>query len=234
MGRVLSTTSGTPWAWAMAAIASRSATMPSGLETLSTNTRPGLVVDRGGEVLRARAGRRTSPASRTAGRCGSSGRSSRHRAWSSRRRCSPGRSRLRKVRNCAAWPEAVQQAAVPPSSAAIRASSTETVGLVRRRIDVAELLQVEQGCRMVDVVEHVGGGLVDRDRPGAGGRVGLGTGVDRQGLEAVGALGHVRWSLLRPDARARLAQGRCRVQPGLSRHGPRAESSGACSRSCMP
>ena len=38
MGRVLSTISGRPCAWAMAAIASRSATMPSGFETLSTNT----------------------------------------------------------------------------------------------------------------------------------------------------------------------------------------------------
>ena len=160
---------------------------------------PGLVVDRGREILRARAGRRTSPASRTAGRCGSSGRSSRHRAWSSRRRCSPGCIRLRKVRNCAAWPEAVQQAAVPPSSAAIRDSRTETVGLVRRRVDVAELLQIEQSCRVVDVVEHVGRGLVDRHGPRAGGRIGLGAGVHRQGLEAVGALAHVRRSLLQPD-----------------------------------
>ena len=118
----------------------------------------------------ARAGRRSGPPSRTAGRCGSSARSSRHRAWSSTTTLLPGRSRLRKVRNWAAWPEAVQQAAVPPSSAAIRDSSTETVGLVRRRVDVAELLQVEQRRGMVDVVEHVGGGLVDRDRAGAGGR----------------------------------------------------------------
>ena len=44
----------------------------------------------------------------------------------------PGSSRLRKERNWASWPEAVQQSAVPPSRAAIRASSTETVGLVRR------------------------------------------------------------------------------------------------------
>jgi hypothetical protein len=34
--------------------------------------------------------------------------------------------------NWAAWPLATAQAAVPPSSAAIRSSSTETVGLVMR------------------------------------------------------------------------------------------------------
>ena len=63
-------------------------------------------------------------------------------------------------------------------------------GVGQARIDVAELLQVEQGGGVIDVVEHVGGGLIDRHGPGAGGRVGLRTGVDRQGLEAVGALGH--------------------------------------------
>ncbi len=45
---------------------------------------------------------------------------------------SPGLIRLRKVRNWAAWPDAVAQPAVPPSSVAIRSSSTETVGLVSR------------------------------------------------------------------------------------------------------
>ena len=208
--------------------------MPSGLEALSTNTARVCVVDRGREVLRARAGRRTSPASRTAGRCGSSGRSSRHRAWSSRRRCRPGCSRLRKVRNCAAWPEAVQQAAVPPSSAAIALLEHRDRGVGQARVDVAELLQIEQGGRVVDVVEHVGGGLVDRDRPGAGGRIGLGAGVHRQGLEAVGAVGHVRWSLLQPDARAHLAQGPVPVQQGLSRHGPRGNPGAPAARSCLP
>ena len=48
------------------------------------------------------------------------------------------------------------------------------------RIDVAEGLQAEQRRGMVGVVEDVGRGLVDRRHPGAGGRVGLGAGMDRQ------------------------------------------------------
>jgi hypothetical protein len=51
----------------------------------------------------------------------------------------------------------------------------------------------------VDVVEDVGRSLVDRDRAGAGGRVGLGVGMDCQGLEAAGALAHVKSFLLQPD-----------------------------------
>ena len=53
------------------------------------------------------------------------------------------------------------------------------------RVDVAEALQVEQGCRMVGIVEHVGGGLIDRRRARAGGRIRRGAGVNRQRLEAV-------------------------------------------------
>jgi len=38
----------------------------------------------------------------------------------------------KKIRNCAAWPEAAATAARPPSRLAMRSSSTDTVGLVRR------------------------------------------------------------------------------------------------------
>src|SRR6266480_2136 len=38
---------------------------------------------------------------------------------------------------------------------------------------------------VVDVVEHIGGGLVDRGRARAGHRVGSRTGMDRAGLEPI-------------------------------------------------
>ncbi len=45
---------------------------------------------------------------------------------------SPGCIRACMVRNSAAWPEATARAAVPPSNAAMRSSSTAFVGLVIR------------------------------------------------------------------------------------------------------
>src|SRR5690606_33164064 len=49
-------------------------------------------------------------------------------------------------------------------------------------------LQAEERGRVVDVVEDVGRGLVDRGRPGAGGRVGLGAGMDGKRRKAGGAV----------------------------------------------
>ena len=53
------------------------------------------------------------------------------------------------------------------------------------RIDVAEIVQVEERGGVVDIVEHIGGRLVDRRRARAGHRVGRGAGMDGAGLEAV-------------------------------------------------
>src|SRR4030067_795089 len=47
------------------------------------------------------------------------------------------------------------------------------------RIDVAEGRQVEQRGRVVDVVEDIGGRVIDRHDAGAGGRVGRRPGVAR-------------------------------------------------------
>ena len=55
----------------------------------------------------------------------------------------------------------------------------------KARVYVAEGLQVEQRRRLVDIVEHVGGGLEDRRRPRSRGGVGRGAGMDGQGLEPV-------------------------------------------------
>ena len=52
-------------------------------------------------------------------------------------------------------------------------------------IDVADLLQIEQGGGVVCVAEHIGGGLVNRGLACAGGRIGPGAGVDLQGVKAV-------------------------------------------------
>ncbi len=47
------------------------------------------------------------------------------------------------------------------------------------RIDIAEGLEVEQRRGMINVLEDIGGGLIDRRDPGAGGGVWMGAGVDR-------------------------------------------------------
>ncbi len=51
-------------------------------------------------------------------------------------------------------------------------------------VDVAQLLQPEQGGGVGGVAEGVAGGLVDRHGPGPGGGVGHGSGVDLTGLES--------------------------------------------------
>ena len=63
-------------------------------------------------------------------------------------------------------------------------------GRVRQpRIDVADLLQVEEPGGVVGVPELVGGGLVDRHLPRASGRVGGGARVDGERVEALRAGG---------------------------------------------
>ena len=52
------------------------------------------------------------------------------------------------------------------------------------RVDVAELGEPEERRGVLGVAEHERGRLVDRDGPGARGRVGLGAGVDLTGLES--------------------------------------------------
>ena len=68
-------------------------------------------------------------------------------------------------------------------------------GVLRRvhdpRVDVAELLEREEVLGVRGVVEDVRGRLVDRQRPGAGGAVGVLARVDLPGLEApLGLVGH--------------------------------------------
>jgi hypothetical protein len=75
--------------------------------------------------------------------------------------------------SCAAWPDATASAAVPPSSAATPLLQHRLRRVHDAGVDVAERLQAEQRGRVVDVVEDIGGRLVDRRRARARGRVGL-------------------------------------------------------------
>ena len=76
------------------------------------------------------------------------------------------------------------------------------------RIDVAEIVQVEERGGVVDVVEHVGRRLIDRRRARAGRRVGRGAGMDRARLEAVIEVARRRRALSRPARQRRV---RCAV-----------------------
>ena len=58
------------------------------------------------------------------------------------------------------------------------------------RIDVAEGLQAEQRSGVIDAFEHIRGGLIDRRRARAGGRIGLRAGMDGKRGEARNAFGH--------------------------------------------
>ena len=70
------------------------------------------------------------------------------------------------------------------------------------RIDVAEIVQIEERGGVVDVVEHIGRRLVDRGRARAGGRIGRGAGMDRAGLEAISEIGRRRRAAPWPGAAA--------------------------------
>ncbi len=60
---------------------------------------------------------------------------------------SPERRMVSRASVSAAWPEATARAATPPSSAAMRCSSTSLVGFMMRAVDVPELLQGEERAR---------------------------------------------------------------------------------------
>ena len=80
-------------------------------------------------------------------------------------------------------------------------------GIADAGIDVAEGLQPEQRRRMIDVLEHERGGLVNRRRACAGGRVGLGAGMDCERGEAGDAVGHRQSSMVPGPAGPRNVNG---------------------------
>ena len=57
-------------------------------------------------------------------------------------------------------------------------------------VDVAERLQAEQRCRVIDAFEHVRSSLIDRRRARAGGRIGLRPGVDGERGKSRNAFSH--------------------------------------------
>ena len=181
---VLSTTSGMPASCAMSAIAARSQTTPSGFEALSTKI----------ALVRLRSARLNS-----AGLVGSTKRAPPAEfrkglaELGDRAAIEPGRgdqlvAGLHQVEQrdelggMAARHGAGRGAALECCDALLEHRDR---GVGDARVDVAEALQVEQRGGMVDVVEHEGGGLVDRRGARTGGRIGRGAGVDRQGLETV-------------------------------------------------
>ena len=72
----------------------------------------------------------------------------------------------------------------PPSRLASALLEHRGGGVGEARIDVAEGLQIEERRGVIDIVEHIGGGLVDRRRARAGRRIGRRAGMDGQRLEA--------------------------------------------------
>ena len=71
------------------------------------------------------------------------------------------------------------------------------------RIDVAEIVQIEERGGVIDVVEDIGGGLIDRGRARAGRRIRRGAGVDRAGLEAIVEVQRRRRAVLHPARQRR-------------------------------
>ena len=61
--------------------------------------------------------------------------------------------------------------------------------IAQARVDMAEIMQVEQRRGVLGVLEHIGRSLIDRRDPRAGRSVRHGAGVDRLGLESVVGLG---------------------------------------------
>ena len=102
---------------------------------------------------------------------------------------SPALSSVAMARCIAAMPLAVQIAPTPPSSAASRSSSTAGGRIGDARIDVAGALEVEQRGGVVGILEHVGRGLVDRHRAGAGRGIGMLARMQAQGFESAGGFG---------------------------------------------
>ena len=83
----------------------------------------------------------------------------------------------------AAWPLAVQTAPTPPSSAAIRSSSTATVGIADAAVDVPGGSRLKSAGGLIGVAEDIGRRLIDRHRAGAGQRVDHLPGMERQRVE---------------------------------------------------
>ena len=63
-------------------------------------------------------------------------------------------------------------------------------GVGQPGIDIADLLEVEEGGGMVGIAEYVTGGLVDRRLPRTGRRIGAAAGVNMQRVKAIGGVGH--------------------------------------------
>ena len=84
---------------------------------------------------------------------------------------------------CAAWPEEVQTAADAALERGDPLGQRHHRRVGQARVDVADLLQVEERRGVLGVAEDVGGVLVDRRLPRAGRRVGLGAGMDLQRVE---------------------------------------------------
>ena len=87
---------------------------------------------------------------------------------------------------CAACPEEQQTAPTPPLERRDAFLQHGDRGIGQARVDEPDLLQVEQRRRMVRIAEHIGGGLIDRRLPRAGGRIGTRARVDLKRVEAVG------------------------------------------------
>ena len=89
----------------------------------------------------------------------------------------------------AAAPEATARAALPPLQGGHPPLQHLLGGVGEAAVDVARLLQGKAGGGVVGVREDVGGGLIDGDRPGAGGRVGaLLSSVELEGFKAIGGV----------------------------------------------
>ncbi len=132
MGTVLSTTSGSPAACATAATPATSRTLPSGLPMLSANSA------RVRGPIAARQASRSSGSWTNVTAIPRSANVVESRVWVPPYRpadattWSPARARLSSASEVAACPLPTATAAVPPSSAAIRSSTTAVVGLDSR------------------------------------------------------------------------------------------------------
>ena len=177
-----STSSGRPWAWAIAATAGRSSTSSPGLPTISASTSrvSGRIAARERvQVARIDEGRLDAEArqgqAQQVDAC-------RHRGCAPRRCGEPAPISVAIARCSAAWPLAV---ATRRDAALERRDALLEHGDRRVRdpaVDVAGALQVEQPRGVVGVGEDVGGRLVDRHRARASGGVGRLPGMQRQGV----------------------------------------------------
>ena len=102
------------------------------------------------------------------------------------------------------------------------------------RVDHPELLQAEEGGRVLGVAEDERRRLVDRRHPGAGGGIRLGAGVNESGLETPSLVRHVPILCVGRSGRIGRGHGRSRFPTspvGIRRVGFRPECSGFRPRS---